>query len=56
MAMGKGPTMSNPHWANSQGVLISVSSSVGYHMKLLKCWHLSHAFTYDWASFCVMGQ
>ena len=42
---GKGPTMSNPHWANGQGVLIGVSSSNVCRMMLLKHWHLSHAFT-----------
>ena len=36
MAMKKGPTMSNPHWANDQEALIGVHSFVDCRMTLLK--------------------
>ena len=34
-AVGKGPIMSSPHWANGQGAVIGVSSSDGCLIRLL---------------------
>jgi hypothetical protein len=48
--------MSSPHYANSQGAIIGVSSSDGEWSRLAKHWHLSQCQTNTLASVCMDGQ
>ena len=55
-ALGKGPTMSRPHWANGQKLDKGLRTPCSWWMFGANLWHWSHFFTYSYASFCIFGH
>ena len=55
-ALGKWPTISKPHWANSEGLERGLRTPPSWWMFGTNLWHWSHFLTYSWASFCIPGH
>ena len=54
--LGKGPTMSSPHWAKGQGLERGLRVPPGWWKFGANLWHWSHFLTYSYASFCMFGH
>ena len=55
-ALGKGPTISKPHWAKGQGLDRGLRIPLGWWMFRANLWLWLHFFTYSYASFCMFGH
>ena len=52
-ALGKGPTISKPHWSKGQGLERGLRTPPGWWMFGANLWHWSHFLTYSCDSFCI---
>ena len=56
IALGKGPTISSPHWTKGQGLERGLRTPLGWWMFGANLWHWSHFLTYSCAFFCMSGH
>ena len=55
-ALGKGLTISKPHWAKGHGLDRGLRTSPSWWMFGANLWHWSHFFTYSCASLCIFDH
>ena len=55
-ALGKGPIMSKPHWANGQRLDRGLRTPLDSWMFGANLCHWSHLFTYCYTSFCMFSH